>query len=258
MLKRVWNILCGPLGRLLFVLAAVGASAWAGATELRVVAPNAVKEAVSEVAAQFEKQRGVKVILSWGGSEAISRRVAGGEAFDVVVNTAQGVDRLIADGKLVAGSRTDFSRSGVAAAVRAGLPRPDISTVDALRRTLLSAESIAISSGASGRYLEQLFQRLGVADEVKRKTRQPPSGAQIGDLLARGEADLGFQQVTELLHAKGVDYLGPLPAEVQNYTVWSAGLASGASAPDLAQAFMRALVAPDASGVIRRTGMEPM
>jgi molybdate transport system substrate-binding protein len=256
--KRMWDTLRGPLGGLLFVLAAVGASPSSGATELRVVAPNAVKDAVSEVAARFEQQRGVKVILSWGGSEAISRRVAGGEAFDIVVNTAQGVDRLIADAKLVPGSRTDLSRSGVAAAVRAGVPRPDISTVDALRRALLNADSIAISSGASGRYLEQLFQRLGVADEIKRKIRQPPSGAQIGDLLTRGEADLGFQQVTELLHAKGVDYLGPLPAEVQNYTVWSAGLSVSASAPDVAQAFMRALAAPEATAVIRRTGMEPM
>jgi molybdate transport system substrate-binding protein len=130
--------------------------------------------------------------------------------------------------------------------------------VDGLRKALLSADSIAISSGASGRYLEQLFQKLGVADQIKHKIRQPPSGAQIGDLLARGDADLGFQQVTELLHAKGVDYLGPLPAEVQNYTVWAAGLHANAPQPEAARAFMRALAAPGAAAAIRRTGMEPM
>jgi molybdate transport system substrate-binding protein len=246
------------VARRLLALAACAASLHAGAAELKVVAPNAVKEAVSEIAVTFEKATGHRVAFTWGGSEAIAKRVSGGEVFDVVVTTAQGVDRLAADGKLVAGTRTDFSRSAVAAAVRAGLPRPDISTVEGLRKALLSAESIAISSGASGRYLEQLFQRLGVADQIKPKIRQPPSGAQIGDLLARGEADLGFQQVTELLHAKGVDYLGPLPAEVQNYTVWAAGLHSSAPQPDAARAFMRALVAPDAAGPIRKTGMDPL
>lgn len=246
------------LGRRLLAIAACAVSLHAGASELKVVAPNAVKEAISEIAAGFEKESGQRVVFSWGGSEAISKRVSGGEVFDVVVNTAQRVDRLSADGKLVAGSRTDFSRSGVAVAVRSGLPRPDVSSVNALRVTLLSANSIAISSGASGRYLEKLFQRMGVADQIKHKIKQPPSGAQIGEMLARGEADLGFQQVTELLHAKGVDYLGPLPADVQNYTVWAAGLHAGAPQPDAARAFMRALVAPEARKAISRTGMDPM
>ncbi len=245
-------------GRVLLALAACAASLQAGAADLKVVAPNAVKEAVSEIAATFEKATGHRVAFTWGGSEAIAKRVSGGEVFDVVVTTAQGVDRLAADGKLVTGTRTDFSRSAVAAAVRAGLPRPDISTVDGLRKALLGADSIAISSGASGRYLEQLFQKLGVADQIKHKIRQPPSGAQIGDLLARGDADLGFQQVTELLHAKGIDYLGPLPAEVQNYTVWAAGLHANAPQREAARAFMRALAAPDAAAAIRRTGMEPI
>jgi molybdate transport system substrate-binding protein len=242
----------------LFAAAACAVSLGAGAADLKVVAPNAVKETVAEIAVSFEKATGHKVIFSWGGSEAIAKRVSEGEVFDVVITTAQGVDRLVADGKLVAGTRTDFSRSAVAAAVRAGLPRPDISTVDGLRKALLAADSIAISSGASGRYLEQLFQRIGVADQIKQKIKQPPSGAQIADLIARGDADLGFQQVTELVHAKGVDYLGPLPAEVQNYTVWAAGLHASAPQPDAARAFMRALAAPDAAAAIRRTGMEPM
>jgi molybdate transport system substrate-binding protein len=245
------------LRRLLLALTACAVSAHAGAADLKVVAPNAVKEAIVEIAATFEKASGHRVVFTWGGSEAIAKRVGDGESFDVVVTTAQAVDRLTADGRLAAGSRMDFSRSAVAAAVRAGLPRPDISTVEGLRKALLGADSIAISSGASGRYLEQLFQKLGVADQVKPKLRQPPSGAQIGELLARGDADLGFQQVTELVHASGISYLGPLPAEVQNYTVWAAGLHVNAAQPDAARAFMRALAAPDAAAAIRRTGMEP-
>lgn len=217
------------------------------ANDLKVVAPNAVKDAVVEIAARFEKETGRRVSFTWGGSEAIAKRVAEGEVFDVVVNTASGVDRMAADGKLVSGSRKDFSRSAVAVAARAGLPRPDVSSAVALKAALLDAQSIAISSGASGRYLEQLFQKLGVAEQIKPKIKQPPSGAQIGDMLARGEADLGFQQVTELLHGQGFQYLGPLPAELQNYTVWASGVHSSAPQADAARAFSRALAEP-ASG----------
>jgi molybdate transport system substrate-binding protein len=163
---------------------------------------------------------------------------------------------MAADEKLVAGSRIDFSRSPVAVAVRSGLPRPDVSSVIALREALLGAQSIAISSGASGRYLEQLFQRLGVTDQIKGKIRQPPSGAQIGDMLARGEVDMGFQQVTELLHGKGFQYLGTLPAEVQNYTIWAAGVHRDAPQPEAARAFTRALAAPESRDAIRRSGMD--
>jgi molybdate transport system substrate-binding protein len=238
--------------------ALVACACSAQASDLKVVAPNAVKEAVVEIAARFEKDTGQRVSLSWGGSEAIAKRVADGEVFDVVVNTAPGVDRMAADGKLVSGSRTDFSRSAVAAAARAGLPRPDVSSVSALKAALIDAQSIAISSGASGRYLEQLFQKLGVAEQIKSKIKQPPSGAQIGDMLARGEADLGFQQVTELMHAQGFQYLGPLPAELQNYTVWASGIHISAPQADAARAFSRALSAPASGAAIRKSGMEPM
>lgn len=245
-----------PISLLAAALLAVVSSAQAN--DLKVVAPNAVKETVTEVAARFEKDTGRRVSFTWGGSEAIAKRVAEGEAFDVVVNTAAGVDRMVAEGKLASGSRVDFSRSAVAVAARAGLPRPDVSSVGALKTALLEAQAIAISSGASGRYLEQLFQKLGVADQIKHKIKQPPSGAQIGDMLARGEADLGFQQVTELMHGKGFQYLGPLPAEVQNYTVWAAGVHSSAAQADTARAFSRALAAPESAPAIRKYGLDPM
>lgn len=228
------------------------------AAELKVVAPNAVKEAVTEIAARFERDTGHRVVFTWGGSEAIAKRIADGEVFDVVVNTSQGVERMAAEGRLAAGSRTDFCRSGVAAAVRPGMSPPDISSAAALKAALLGAPSIAISSGASGRYLEQLFQKLGVIDQIRHKIRQPPSGAQIGEMLARGDVELGFQQVTELMHAAGVQYLGPLPAELQNYTVWAAGWHTRAGQPDLARAFVRALAAAESGAAIRRTGMDPL
>ena len=230
----------------------------AQAKDLQVVAPNAVKESLAEIAVRFEKDTGRGVSITWGGSEAIAKRIAEGEVFDVIVTTAPGVDRMSADGKLVAGSRTDFSRSAVAVAARSGLPPPDVSSVSALKATLLEVQSIVISSGASGRYLEQLFQKLGVAEQIKHKIRQPPSGAQIGDILARGDADLGFQQVTELMHGRGFQYLGLIPSEVQNYTVWAAGVHRSAPQADAAQAFSRALAAPESGASIRKSGMDPL
>lgn len=230
----------------------------ARAAELTVASPLAVKEAVSEIGAAFERQSGLRVHWVWGGSEAIARRVTQGEVFDVVINTREGLARLAAAGNMAAGPGADFATSGVGVAARSDRPRPDVSTVAGLTAALLAAPSIAISSGASGRYLEALFQRLGVAEAMAPKLRQPPSGTQIGQMLARGEVDLGFQQVTELVHAEGFAYLGPLPAEVQHLTTWSAGVHAGAPQAAAAEAFVRALKAPPAQAPIRRSGMAPV
>lgn len=226
--------------------------------ELKIIAPNAVKEAVVEIGTRYSKDTNTKVSFTWTGSEAIAKRVGEGDVHDVVLTTSAGIDRLAGLGKLDATTKTNFSRSAVAAAIRSGLPRPDISSVDGLKKALLDAKSIAISSGASGRYLEELFQKLGVSGEIKPKIRQPPSGAQIGDMLARGEADLGFQQVTELIHAKGFEYLGTLPAEVQNYTVWSAAVHVQAGDANRARAFVSALTAPAFAPELRKIGLEPV
>jgi len=228
------------------------------AAELKVVAPNAVKDAVAELSARFEKEAKHTLVLSWAGSEAIAKRVSDGEIFDVVISTSPGLDRLGKEGRLVTASKQDFSRSAIAAAVKTGVGRPDVSTSEGLRQALLRAESIGISSGPSGRYLEGLFQKLGVADQIKHKIKQPPSGAQIGDLVARGDIELGFQQVTELVHAKGLQYLGPLPAEVQEFTIWSAAVHIGSKEPEAAGAFVKALSAPEAAAAIRSSGMEPL
>ena len=243
---------------LLVAIALPAASLASLAAELKVVAPNAVKEAISEIAARFERETRHTLVLSWAGSETISKRVSDGEMFDLVVNTSVGIDRLAKEGRLVTASKRDLARSAVAVAVKAGAARPNVSTVEGLRQALLNAESIAISSGASGRYLEQLFHRLGVGEQIKQKIKQPPSGAQIGDLLARGEVELGFQQVTELKHGKGFHYLGVLPAEIQNYTIWSIAVHTGSKEAETAASFIKAISASESATAIRSSGMEPM
>ena len=142
-------------------------------------------------------------------------------------------------------------------AVRSGLPKPNISTAEAVKAAVLQARSVAYSSGPSGHYIVDLFTRMGIAEQVKGKVRQPPSGSQIAELLARGEADLGFQQISELLHAAGVDYLGPLPAEIQNVTIYAAGLHAAAPSAEAARALVRHLTSPDSAASIRKVGMEP-
>jgi len=228
------------------------------AADLRIVAPNAVKEVVSDAAARYERASGNATVITWSGSEGVTKRVSDGESFDVVLNTPANLDLLVKAGKIVPGSQVNFAKSGVGVAVRAGQPRPDLSSEDALRKTLLDAPSIGISSGPSGRYLAELFQRLGVADQIRGKLNQPPSGAQIADLLARGEVALGFQQISELQHASGIDYVGPLPASVQNYTIWSAGVHSAAMNAAAARAFLNSLTSAESAAVMRRTGLEPM
>jgi molybdate transport system substrate-binding protein len=244
------------------VIAAIVAAAMvigttAQAAEVKLIGSAAVKEVVLDLVPAFEKASGHKVTTIWAGTEAITKRVSGGEVVDIVLIAAPNVDRLIAEGKLVAGSRTDVTKSGIGVAVRAGLPKPDISSGEAVKNAVLAAKSVAYSSGPSGFYLADLFKRMGIADQIKDKVKQTPSGVQVGEVVARGEADLGFQQVSELLHLKGIQYLGPLPADIQHITVFSAGLHRAAPEPDAAKALVRFLTAPDAGPVIRKTGMEP-
>jgi len=227
------------------------------AAEVKVMAANAVKEAFLELVLAFEKSSGHRVTTIWGGTEGVAKRVSGGEVVDIVIIAAPNIDKLILDGKLVAGSRADFAKSGVGIAVRTGLSRPDISSAEAVKRTVLASNSVAYSSGPSGFYIADLFKKMGIADQIKDKVRQPASGVQVGELVARGEADLGFQQISELLHVKGIDYLGPLPPEIQNITVYSAGLHTAAPAPDVAKALMKFLTAPAAGPIIKKIGMDP-
>jgi len=165
--------------------------------------------------------------------------------------------QMISDGTVIAGTRRPLAQSGIGMAVRAGAPRPDISTVEALRRTLLAAQSIAYSSSVSGRYLTtDLFQRLGIAEQMAAKSRRI-EGERVGAVVARGEAELGFQQTSELLPVPGIDYVGPLPAGVQRVSVFSAGVAAHSGHRAEAEALIRFLAAADAAAAVARTGLEP-
>jgi molybdate transport system substrate-binding protein len=227
----------------------------AGTAEIKVIASNAVREPYRELIPIFEKSTGQKVTVDWGGTLDIVRRVAGGEVTDLVVIPTARIDEFVRQGKLV--DRIDLAKSGVGVAVRAGLPRPDISTVDALRRTLLTAKSIVLSSGPSSFYLPTLFQKMGIADDLKPKIMQIGPGLGVGDTLARGEGEIGFTQMSELMSVTGIDYLGPLPAEVQLITVFSAGIHAAAPAPGAARALLGFLAGPQAAPVLRHHGMEP-
>jgi molybdate transport system substrate-binding protein len=229
----------------------------ASGVEIRIIASNAVKAAYRELVPGFEKASGHTVTTIWGGTLDISRRIGVGEVVDIVILPAARIDDLIRPGRLVAGSRVDLARSGVGVAVRSGARKPDISSGAALKAALLGARSIVLSSGPSSVHLAALFHQMGIADAIKSKVHQIGPGLPVGAAVARGEGEIGFTQVSELLSANGVDYVGPLPAEVQLVTVWSAGLHAAAPEADAAKALMRFLIAPDAAAVFRRSGMEP-
>ena len=241
-----------------YVVAAmtIGMNAAHGA-ELKVIASAGMKEVVTDLVPAFEKASGHKVPIIWAGNENILSRIRGGEIVDLVIMAGSNLDKLIAEGKLVGASRADIAKSGVGVAIRAGLPKPDISSTAALTEAVLAAKSIAYSSGPSGHYVAGLFKKMGIADRIKHKVTQTPSGVQVGDIMARGEADLGFQQVSELIHVKGIEYLGPLPPDIQVITVFSAAVHASAQNPAAAAALVKFLTAPEAAPTIRRVGMEP-
>jgi len=190
-------------------------------------------------------------------SDSIPSRLSRGEPVDVVILAAPALDALIAQGRVAAGSRVDLVRSSIGLAVRAGAPRPDIGSVEALRRTLLEAKSIAYSASASGVYYEtELVKRLGIAEQVMPKSRRILS-ERVGTVVARGDAELGLQQMSELLPIQGIDVLGPLPAEVQRVTLFSAGISATAAEPAAARRLIEFFTAPEAVPAIVRSGLEP-
>ncbi len=195
-------------------------------------------------------------IESVGGVDA-AKRVQADEAFDIVILAADAIDKLIAGGKVLADSKADLVRSGVAVAVRAGATRPDIGSEDALRRAVVGARTLGFSTGPSGVQLARLFERWGIADEIKSRIVTAPPGVPVGSLVAKGEVELGFQQLSELMHLPGIDVLGALPQEVQIVTIFSGGVCAASSQPQAARdvlAFMASSAADDAK---RRQGMEP-
>ena len=225
--------------------------------EIKVLSSIATREAYLELVPQFEKATGHKVTTAWSGTTAIMKTMAAGnEQHDLVVISSTEMEELMKQGKVVPGSRADLAKSGIGIAVKAGAKRPDVSTPDALKRALLDAKTVGYTSGPSGVYMAGLVERMGIAAEVKAKFRSVPSGGTIGTIVASGDCEIGFQQVSELVHIPGVDYIGPLPAEVQRVTVFSIGLQTGAPNPGPAKALVAFLTTPAAVAVMQKHGLE--
>jgi molybdate transport system substrate-binding protein len=229
----------------------------AGAAEIKVLSTQAPEQAYRELVPQFEKASGHTITTVFTGTLDVQKRIAAGEAYDLIIMAGPAIDDFIKSGKIVAGSRVNIARSGVGVAVRAGAPKPDIGTTEAVKRTLLAAKSIGYSTGPSGVYLTGLFQRLGVADAITSKLKQTPTGVFVGNIVADGTAEIGFQQVSELAHFPGVDFVGPLPADIQEITVFAAGIQTGARQADAAKDWVKFLTAPAAAPVFKSKGLEP-
>jgi len=224
--------------------------------EIKVLSSIATKEAYLELVPQFESATGHQVSTTWAGTTAIMQRMAAGECYDLIIISSTELDELIRQGKIVAGSRVDLAKSGIGIAVRAGAPRPDVRSSAGLKQALLAAKTVGYTSGPSGVYMAGLIEKMGIAAEVKPKHRGVPSGGTIGTIVASGGAEIGFQQVSELVHIPGIDYIGPLPPDIQCVTVFSCGLQAGASQPDTAKALMGFLTTPAAKNVITKHGLE--
>jgi molybdate transport system substrate-binding protein len=240
---------------MVFTALVVGGAA--GAAEIRVLSTQATEQSYRELIPQFEKATGHKVTTLFTGTLDADKRLAAGEGYDLLIMAKDSIEQHTRSGKVVQGSRVDLARSGVGVGVKAGARKPDISSVDALKRTLANAKSIGYSSGPSGVYIVQMFERLGMMDQLKPKLKQTASGVFVGSIIASGEVEIGFQQVSELSQFEGVDYVGPLPAPVQNYTVFSSGILAGAREAEAARALVRFITSPQAGVVYRRRGMEP-
>jgi molybdate transport system substrate-binding protein len=250
--NRLFGVLAATLGASIFVVPESASS-----DEIKVMASNGFKEAYLELVAEYEKAGKHRVATSFVGSIDIMKKMNAGETADLVIVSSKSLEELIKLGKVAPGSRVDLAKSGVGVAVRKGAARPDISSTEALKRTLLAAKSIGYSSGPSGVYLIGLFQRMGIAGELKSKVTQTPPGVMVGGLIERGEVEIGFQQVSELMPFAGVDLFGTLPAEIQEITVFSGGVHVGAKRPAAAKDLLKYLTLPASAPIIRKKGMEP-
>jgi molybdate transport system substrate-binding protein len=235
----------------------------APAAEVRVMISGGLSAAYKQLVPEFEKATGHTVVTAFGPSmgttqNAIPVRLARGEPVDVLIMVGDALAKLIAEGKATAVSRVDLVESPIGVAVKAGSPKPDISTPEALKAALLKAKSVTYSDSASGVYVGgELFAKLGIAEQMKDKARKVEA-TPVAEGVAHGDSELGFQQISELLPVAGVEVVGPLPKEVQKITVFSAALSSTAREPDAGRALIAFLASAQAAPVIRRTGLEPV
>ncbi|NRF69759.1 substrate-binding domain-containing protein [Aquincola sp. S2] len=224
---------------------------------LRGISSMATRQVLAELTAAFAQRGGEPVAIESVGGVDAAKRVQGGEPFDLVVLASNAIDALIAAGCLVDGSKVDLVHSGVAIAVRAGAAQPDVTSEDAVRQAVLAARSLSYSTGPSGVHLARLFERWGIADLIRDRIVQAPPGVPVGTLVANGEVELGFQQLSELMHLGGITVLGPLPPEIQVLTTFSAGIGASSHRADAVRRLLHFMASADAADTKRRHGMEP-
>jgi molybdate transport system substrate-binding protein len=222
---------------------------------IMVLSGRAIRTLMIEIVPLFERASGTTVEIEFRLTSVLQKEIENGAAFDIALLPRPEIDELIKEGKIVAAGTKDVTRSAVGLAVRAGAPKPAITTVADFKRTLLAAHSIAHSDGPSGAYIAALLERLGIAEEMKPKTKL--TGGLVAELVASGEAEIGMQQIVAILPVKGADLVGPLPSELQNVIIYAAGIAAGAREPEAARAFVGFLASPDALRLIQAKGLEP-
>jgi molybdate transport system substrate-binding protein len=227
------------------------------ASKITGISSMATRQVLADLAAVFEQRSGREVAIESVGGVDAAKRVQAGEPFDVVVLASDAIDKLLAAGHVVAGSKVDLVRSGVAVAVRAGAVHPDIGSEDAVRNAVLAARSVGYSTGPSGVQLAGLFERWGIAEAIRERIVVAPPGVPVGTLVARGEVELGFQQLSELMHLPGIDVLGALPPPIRIVTTFSAGLCTRSTQPDAVREMLDFMTSTQAADAKRRHGMEP-
>jgi molybdate transport system substrate-binding protein len=235
----------------------------ANAAEVRVMISGGLTAAFNALVPEFERSTGNKVLTAYGPSmgttvNAIPVRLERGEPADVLIMVGYALGDLVKNGKVIADSRVDLVKSLIGVAVKTGASRPDLSSPDTLKRALLAAKSVAYSDSASGVYVStEMFAKLGIADEMKDKARKIPA-TPVGEIVAHGDAEIGFQQISELKPVQGIDIVGPLPTELQKVTVFSAGIATVSKEPDAGRALIKFLASPAARAEIVKSGLEPI
>ena len=224
---------------------------------MEMLCTNGVKSLMLDVVSAFERTSGTRVVITWGATNSLLKDLEGGAGGDLAILTAEAIDDLMSGGRVVAGSRVDLARSGIGVAVRKGAKRPDIASPEALKRALLAAKSVAHSkSGMSGIYFPTVLAHLGIADAMKAKIVIPDPGTPIGEVVAKGGAEIGIQQISELLPVAGIEIVGPLPAALQKITTFSAGVLTAAKEPDAAAALLK-FVAAESPRLLNQNGLEP-
>jgi molybdate transport system substrate-binding protein len=228
----------------------------ARAADIAVLSGQGDVSGLRELAPAFEKLTGHRVVVSLEDGDAMVQKIDAGAPADIATAGPDAIDALIRQGTVVAGTRTNFAQAGVGVAVKSGAPRPDISTPEAFKRAMLDAKSIAYSRGRSGEITAMAIERLGIAEQLKAKTKLS-RGVPVAEIVAKGEAEIGMHQINVILPVTGADYIGPLPRDLQQYVPFAAGLLTVSREPETARAFLNFISSPEAASLLRKSGMEP-